>query len=202
MIDRTAPIFVTGHRGMVGSAVVRRLSRAGFANILTASRQELDLRDQTAVDRWFDEHRPAYVIHAAGTVGGIHANSTRPAEFLYDNLMIHATVLHAGVAHGRRRSCLPRQLVHLSARLPAADPRGVPAHRPARADQRGLRHRQDRRAQVVRGLPPAVRLQFHLGDADEPVRAERQLRPDELARAAGADPQVSRVPRERRRARS
>jgi GDP-L-fucose synthase len=95
MIDRNAPIFVTGHRGMVGSALLRRLTQAGFADVVTATRQELDLRDQAAVDAWFDAQRPAYVIHAAGTVGGINANNTRPADFLYDNLMIHATVLHA-----------------------------------------------------------------------------------------------------------
>jgi GDP-L-fucose synthase len=95
MIDRAAPIFVTGHRGMVGSALVRRLTSVGFENILTATRQELDLRDQAAVDAWFDVHRPEHVIHAAGTVGGINANQTRPADFLYDNLLIHATVLHA-----------------------------------------------------------------------------------------------------------
>jgi GDP-L-fucose synthase len=95
MIDRTQPIFVSGHRGMVGSAIIRRLARDGFDHILTATRQQLDLRDQAAVDAWFDEHRPAYVIHAAGTVGGIHANNSRPADFLYDNLMIHATVIHA-----------------------------------------------------------------------------------------------------------
>lgn len=100
MIDRNAPIFVTGHRGMVGSALLRRLTSAGFANIVTAARAELDLREQAAVDAWFDAHRPAYVIHAAGTVGGIQANATRPAEFLYDNLMIHATVLHAAYRTG------------------------------------------------------------------------------------------------------
>lgn len=80
---------------MVGSAVVRRLNAAGFNNILTAARSEMDLRDQHAVDQWFDAHRPTYVIHVAGTVGGIHANAARPAEFMYDNLMIHATVLRA-----------------------------------------------------------------------------------------------------------
>jgi GDP-L-fucose synthase len=95
MLNRNFPIFVTGHGGMVGSALVSRLKAAGFTNVLTASRSELDLREQLAVDAWFRTHQPAYVIHAAGTVGGIHANSTRPAEFLYDNLMIHATVLHA-----------------------------------------------------------------------------------------------------------
>ena len=97
-ISRDAPIFVTGHRGMVGSALVRRLTAARFTRILTAARKELDLRDQAAVSDWFEKHRPAYVVHAAGTVGGIHANATRPAEFLYDNLMIHATVLRAAWA--------------------------------------------------------------------------------------------------------
>ncbi len=90
-----ASIFVTGHRGLVGSAMVRCLQRHGFENILTATRQELDLRDQTAVSNWFAGHKPDYVLHVAGTVGGISANATRPAEFLYDNLMIHATVMQA-----------------------------------------------------------------------------------------------------------
>ncbi|MDA0371712.1 MAG: GDP-L-fucose synthase [Actinomycetota bacterium] len=95
-----AKIFVAGHRGLVGSAVVRRLRDAGFANVLTATRDELDLRDQGAVDEWFAAHRPDYVFLVAGTVGGILANSTRPAEFIYDNLMIHGTVVHASQRTG------------------------------------------------------------------------------------------------------
>ena len=75
--------------------MVRCLQRHGFENILTATRQELDLRDQTAVSNWFSAHKPEYVLQVAGTVGGIVANATRPAEFLYDNLMIHATVMQA-----------------------------------------------------------------------------------------------------------
>ena len=95
MLDRSAPVFVAGHRGLVGSAVLRRLADAGFSDVQVANRTELDLRDQSAVDEWFEQHHPRYVFLAAGTVGGIMANSTRPAEFLYDNLMIHGTVVHA-----------------------------------------------------------------------------------------------------------
>jgi GDP-L-fucose synthase len=90
-----ARIFVAGHAGMVGSAIVRRLRAEGHANLLVAGRDEVDLRDQAAVDRWFREQRPQYVFLAAGTVGGILPNSQLPADFIYDNLMIHATVVHA-----------------------------------------------------------------------------------------------------------
>ena len=90
-----ARVFVAGHRGLVGSAVVRRLEAEGFTGIETATREQLDLRDQAAVNYWFRANRPEYVFLVAGTVGGILANSTRPAEFIYDNLMIHATVVHA-----------------------------------------------------------------------------------------------------------
>ena len=95
MIDRQAPVFVAGHGGLVGSSIVRRLEADGFSDLRTVGRDALDLRDQAAVDAWFDLERPRYVFLVAGTVGGIHANSTRPAEFLYDNLMIHSTVVQA-----------------------------------------------------------------------------------------------------------
>jgi GDP-L-fucose synthase len=94
-IPRDARVYVAGHAGLVGSAIVRRLEAEGFSNILTASRAQLDLRDQAEVSHWFKANRPEYVFLVAGTVGGILANSTRPAEFIYDNLMIHGTVVHA-----------------------------------------------------------------------------------------------------------
>ena len=89
------PVFVAGHRGLVGSAVVRRLRAGGHRNVLTATRDEVDLRDQAGVRSWMEANRPRAVYLVAGTVGGIMANSTRPAEFLYDNLMIHANVVDA-----------------------------------------------------------------------------------------------------------
>ena len=94
--------FVAGHRGLVGSAIVRRLGAQGVEPIV-ATREELNLRDQGAVERWFASRRPEQVYLVAGTVGGIWANSTRPAEFIYDNLMIHATVVHAAWRTGVRK---------------------------------------------------------------------------------------------------
>jgi GDP-L-fucose synthase len=99
-IPRDARIYVAGHAGLVGSAIVRSLRAQGFQNLLVATRDQLDLRDQAAVNYWFRANRPEYVFLVAGTVGGIIANSTRPAEFLYDNMMIHGTVVHASHLFG------------------------------------------------------------------------------------------------------
>jgi len=91
---------VAGHGGMVGSAVVRRLQRAGYTNLITRTSRELDLRDQAAVHAFFHHARPEYVVLAAARVGGILANSTYPAQFLYDNLMIASNVIHAAHLSG------------------------------------------------------------------------------------------------------
>jgi GDP-L-fucose synthase len=99
-VIRSGRIFVAGHRGLVGSAITRRLEADGCTHVLTATREQLDLRDQAAVNYWFRANRPEFVFLVAGTVGGILANSTRPAEFIYDNMMIHATVVHASHLFG------------------------------------------------------------------------------------------------------
>jgi len=96
-------VYVAGHRGLVGSAILRRLEAEGFRSVLVATREQLDLRDQAAVNYWFRANRPQYVFLVAGTVGGILANSTRPAEFIYDNMMIHATAVHAAHLFGARK---------------------------------------------------------------------------------------------------
>jgi len=100
---QTSRIYVAGHAGLVGSAIVRRLTEAGHRHVLTATRDQVDLRDQAAVNYWFKANRPEYVYLVAGTVGGILANSTRPAEFIYDNMMIHATVVHAAHQFAAKR---------------------------------------------------------------------------------------------------
>ena len=96
-------IHIAGHRGLVGSAIERRLEADGHTKLLTPGREEMDLRNQSEVFDWYDKNRPEYVFLVAGTVGGIMANSTRPAEFLYDNMMIHANVLEAARRTGVRK---------------------------------------------------------------------------------------------------
>jgi GDP-L-fucose synthase len=100
MDGRGQTIFVAGHRGMVGSAIVRRLRASGYEHILTADRQALDLLDQAAVRRFFAEHRIDQVYLAAARVGGIHANNTYPAEFIHDNLVIQSNLIHAAHTTG------------------------------------------------------------------------------------------------------
>src|SRR5689334_22347443 len=93
-------IYVAGHRGMVGSAIVRALRAKGHTRIVTRTHDELDLVDQRAVQGFFAETRPDQVYLAAAKVGGIHANDTYPADFIYVNLMIEANVVHAAHTHG------------------------------------------------------------------------------------------------------
>ena len=102
-MDKNAKIFVTGHRGMVGSALVRRLQQGGYANVITAGRTELDLLNQAAVTAFLAEHKPDYVFIAAAKVGGIQANNVYRADFLYQNLMIEANLIHGAHLAGVQR---------------------------------------------------------------------------------------------------
>ncbi len=201
-MDKQARIYVAGHAGLVGSAIVRRLEADGFDNILTATRRQLDLRDQAEVSHWFKANRPEYVFLVAGTVGGILANSTRPAEFIYDNMMIHGTVVHACHLYDVTKllylgsSCIyPRQ-----ATQPITEEQLLTG--PLEPTNEWYADRQDRRHQAVPGLPSTVRLRLHLGDADQPLRSPRQLRPQQRSRAAEPDAQVPRCKDRRARHRS
>ena len=99
-MEIASKIYVAGHRGMVGSAITRSLEQKGYKNLVFASSSELDLRDTVQVNRFFEKEKPEYVFLAAAKVGGILANNTYPAEFLYDNLMIEANVINAAYKHG------------------------------------------------------------------------------------------------------
>jgi len=103
LIDQADRIFVAGHRGMAGSAILRRLSQAGYAQLLTANHDELDLRDAGATAVWMEKQRPNVVVLAAAKVGGIQANSTYPADFLLDNLKIQNNVIETAWRFGAKR---------------------------------------------------------------------------------------------------
>ncbi len=94
-MEKSSKIYIAGHRGMAGSGLDRKLRKEGYNNIVTRTSSELDLRNQQAVNDFFEKEKPTYVILAAAKVGGIHANSTYRAEFIYDNLMIEANIIHA-----------------------------------------------------------------------------------------------------------
>ncbi len=104
-MDANDAIFVAGHRGLVGAAIVRRLQSAGCGRLLLAGREELDLTRQAEVEAWFDAQRPGQVYLAAAHVGGIHANNAYPAQFIRDNLAIQTNVIHAAWKSGVRKLC-------------------------------------------------------------------------------------------------
>ena len=101
--DLNQKIYVAGHRGMVGSAIVRNLQAKGYKNIVTRTHAEMDLTDQTAVKAFFEQEKPDQVYLAAAKVGGIHANNTFPAEFIYDNLMVQNNVIHQAFLNGVKK---------------------------------------------------------------------------------------------------
>lgn len=102
-IKKTDKIFVAGHRGLVGSAIVRNLEAKGYTNIVKRTHKELDLKDQAGVNRFFDEEKPDVVVLAAAKVGGINANNTTPAEFAYENMQIQCNVIHAAHTHNVKK---------------------------------------------------------------------------------------------------
>ena len=102
-MNKTDKIYIAGHRGMVGSAIVRRLQKDGFTNIITRTSKELDLKEQSAVREFFKSEKPDVVVLAAAKVGGIHANNVYRAQFLYENLMIESNVIHSSHESGVKK---------------------------------------------------------------------------------------------------
>lgn len=102
-MNKDSKIYVAGHRGLVGSAIVRNLEERGYRNIICRTHKELDLTRQADVEKFFEEEKPEYVFLAAAKVGGIYANNTRPAEFIYDNLMIESNIIHSAYKYGVKK---------------------------------------------------------------------------------------------------
>lgn len=112
-MNSTSKIYIAGHNGMVGSAIVRKMKAEGYDNLLLRTSKELDLRNQAEVNAFFDAERPEYVFLAAAKVGGIMANNIYRADFLYENLMIEANVIYAAYKY-EVKVALPGQFLHLS----------------------------------------------------------------------------------------
>jgi GDP-L-fucose synthase len=102
-MEKTSKIFVAGHRGLVGSAILRTLIERGYSNIITATRQEVDLLNQSQVEKFFERERPEYVFDAAARVGGIHANNQYSAEFVYENIQIQTNLIHYAWKYGVKK---------------------------------------------------------------------------------------------------
>ena len=102
-MEKTAKVYIAGHRGLVGSALLRKFQKEGFENIVIRTHSELDLRNQSEVEKFFAEERPVYVILSAAKVGGIMANMTYPAQFIYDNLMISTNIIHFSYKYGVKK---------------------------------------------------------------------------------------------------
>ncbi|MGN0015384.1 MAG: GDP-L-fucose synthase family protein [Candidatus Gastranaerophilaceae bacterium] len=103
MLDRNAKVYIAGHKGLVGSALLRRFEKEGFTNIITRTSSELNLINQAEVEKFFEAEKPDYVLLAAAKVGGILANSTYPADFIYQNIMISTNVIHAAYKYGAKK---------------------------------------------------------------------------------------------------
>ena len=103
MIEKNAKIYVAGHKGMVGSAIVRELERQGYHNLITRTHKELDLLRQDAVEKFFEEEKPEVVVLAAAKVGGIIANQSALADFMYDNMMLEMNVIHSAWKNGCKK---------------------------------------------------------------------------------------------------
>ncbi len=128
-------IFVAGHRGLVGSAIVRRLERDAFTNLITRTRAELDLTNQNDVRRFFETERPAYVFLAAAKVGGILANNRYGADFIRENLQIQTNIIDAAYRNGTAKLLFLGLVLYISEARAAADEGGTPAHRSSRTDE-------------------------------------------------------------------
>jgi len=190
VLPKSAAIYVAGHHGMVGSAIVRRLQAEGYPRIITRTHPELDLIDQRAVKEFFRGEKIDAVFMAAARVGGIHANNTYRADFIYENLMVECNVIQAAFEYGVERLLF----LGSSCIYPRSCPqpmREESAERLPGAHQRTVCGRQDRRNQALRVLQPAAWHTLPLGNAHQPLRAQRQFRSGELPRAPGYAAQVS-----------
>ena len=142
-MEKNARIYIAGHNGMVGSAIKRNLESKGFNNIVYRSLEELNLLDEKQVAGFFEAEKPEYVVLAAAKVGGIVANNTYRAQFIYENLMIQNHVIHQSYLHGVKKLIVFRFILYLSAFSRTTHKRRSAVDRITRTNQRTLRHCQN-----------------------------------------------------------
>ena len=124
-MNKEAKIYVAGHRGLVGSAILWQLKKEGYGNIITRSHQELDLIRQADVEKFFEDEKPEYVFLAAARVGGIHANSAYKADFIYQNMQVQNNVIHQSYVHGVKKLLFLGSNCNSSEALPSTDERRI-----------------------------------------------------------------------------
>ena len=172
MMNKEGKIYVAGHRGMVGSAIVRSLERNGYHNIITRTHKELDLTRQDQVEKFFAEEKPDYVFLAAAKVGGIVANGEALADFMYDNMILEMNVIHEAWKNNCKKTSVPGFQLYLSAYGTAAYERELPSDFRAGEDQRGLCTGKDQWSEILRVPEPSVRNRLYQLYADQSVRTE------------------------------
>ena len=161
-MEKSAKIYVAGHRGMVGSAILRRLLKEGYNNIITRTHSELDLTRQDDVEQFFAIEKPEYVFLAAAKVGGIAANNDAPADFMYMNMTLEMNVIHAAWQNG----CKKLLFLGSSCIYPRLAPQPM-----TEADKRGIRSRQNFRTKILRISKQTIRHRLHLRNAYKPLRS-------------------------------
>ena len=149
---KSSKIYIAGHTGLVGSAIFKDLKKKGYENIIYRTHSELDLTDCHAVEEFFQEEKPEYVFLAAAKVGGITANNTYRAEFIYENLMIQTHVIHQSYLHGVKKLMFLGSTCIYPKDMSAAHKGGIFVDRKSGIYQRALCHCQDCRDQNVRKL--------------------------------------------------
>jgi nucleoside-diphosphate-sugar epimerase len=166
-LDRDATFYVAGHRGLVGSAIWRKLKSEGFTNMVGATHAEVDLKDRPAVFDYVNENKPKYLVLAAAKVGGILANNTYPVDFLTDNLQMQVNVLDAALESGVERVLF----MHLSGLGSPTHQGGIPPNGSPGADERRLRNCKNSRDFAYPICATSVRSALDIRDAHQPVWA-------------------------------
>ena len=169
MLSKDSKIYIAGHHGLVGSAIWNNLKKRGYNNLVGRSHKELDLTDQYAVEKFFDEEKPDAVVLAAAFVGGIMANSLYRADFIMQNMKMQCNVISNAYSHGVKKLLFLGSTCIYPKNAPQPMSEDVLLPSSAGIYQRGICHRQDCRTEDVRELQPSVWYQLYRCDANQPL---------------------------------